>query len=211
MGARQCSSGVAWRRPRASRPPCPAWRNPVLVQAGLRRGAVIRNPLPQTIGAAHQVFWTDYNWYGCGFAASKAPEAWEWERLLHQQRPARLGFFQVCAPIWNKQGEQRYSRMLLLLSPTARAFSIPPDQYKVIEEPAVKSAKGIDPKDGRPSIFLQLQNILLTAGWLESGSWFLALAPRSILHLGFFNASCWDPVAGMVPRCCSFLQCKKVW
>ena len=39
------------------RPPCPAWRNPVLVQAGLRRGAVIRNPLPQTIGAAHQVFW----------------------------------------------------------------------------------------------------------------------------------------------------------
>ena len=39
------------------RPPCPAWRNPVLVQAGFRRGAVIRNPLPQTIGAAHQVFW----------------------------------------------------------------------------------------------------------------------------------------------------------
>ena len=42
--------------------------------------------------------------------------------------------------------------MVLLLSSTARAFSIPPDQYKVIEEPAVKSAKGIDPKDGQSEV-----------------------------------------------------------
>ena len=51
-----------------------------------------------------------------------------------------------------RAGEQHYSRMVLLLSSTARAFSIPPDQYKVIEEPAVKSAKGIDPKDGQSEV-----------------------------------------------------------
>ena len=45
----------------------------------------------------------------------------------------------------------------------------------------------------------------------EVGQPILCLGSTFDLHLGFFNTSCWDPEAGMVPRCCAFLQCKQVW